>query len=123
MRIPNAYPCPICSLFLSFCSLLSVYQKSNRSCPAAISPFLIAIFVLFRNKKSTYFPFFVQKSFFKDRVEPNCLCISFLSSQYSLHFSNKCLGVCTTLQSLKHLPFFILPYCFREGFKKAFSYL
>jgi len=49
--------------------------------PAAISYFPVAIFVLFRNRKSAYFPFFVEKSFSRDKVEPSYLCISFLSSQ------------------------------------------
>ena len=48
--------------------------------------------------------FLVQINFSKEREELSCLCIYFLSSQYSLHFSSRCLGVCIALQSLKHLP-------------------
>jgi len=62
----------------------------------------------------------VQKSFSREREEPICLYISFLSSQYSLHSSNRCVGVCTAVQSLKHLPSFSFPIVLEKDLKKPF---
>jgi len=88
--------------------------------PSALSHFLVAIFILLKNRKSALLPFFVQKSFSKEREEPICLYISFLSSQCSLHSSKGCVGVCTAVQSLKHLPSLSFPIVLEKDLKKPF---
>jgi hypothetical protein len=72
--------------------------------PAVISHFLVAIPVLLINRKSASLPFCVQNSFFREREEPSFFRISLLSSLYRLQSSSRCLGVCSALYSLKHLP-------------------
>ncbi len=88
--------------------------------PAVISHFLVAIPVLFKNRKSASLPFFVQNSFFKEREDPSCFCISLLSSLYRLQSSNKCLGVCIKLHSLKHLPSLSFPIVLEKDLKYPF---
>ena len=108
-------------LLLSNISLLGAQQELPPSKdPAAISHFLVAIPVLSRNRKSTSFPFFVQNSFFKEREDPSCLCISFLSTLYRLQSSSRCLGVCIELHSLKHLPSLSFPIILEKDLKQPF---
>ena len=80
----------------------------------------MAIPVLFKNRKSTSLPFLVQNSFFNEREDPSCLCISLLSSLYKLQSSNKCLGVYTKLYSPKHLLSLYFPIVLEKDLKKPF---
>jgi hypothetical protein len=62
----------------------------------------------------------MQNNFFREREEPSCLCIFFLSSLYRLQSSSKCLGVCTAVHSLKHLLSLSFPIVLEKDLKKPF---
>ena len=109
-------------LLLSNIYLLVSQQKLPPSKdPTAISHFLVAISILFRNKKSAFLPFFIQNSFFRERENPSCLCISFLSPLYRSQSSSRYLGVCIALHSLKHLPSLSFPIIFKKDLKQPFQ--
>jgi hypothetical protein len=62
----------------------------------------------------------MQNNFFREREEPTCLYIFFLSSLYRLQSSSRCLGVYTAVHSLKHLPSLSFSIVLEKDLKKPF---